>query len=264
MPIGQCALCLTVTDLRRSHAIPDSVFKRISKENNGQAISFNDDDTSLVDYSSDSWWEYQLCSSCEQHLNLSYEQYSLSVIRAGKGKILKHDFGVTFSEIDTLKLQLFFLSIFWRAANSKNEAYQNVYIPEPWNNDLRLHLLNKTRVPLLFMTVKISRLIDRSAKDGFSLKTLKKVIASPFFRKLPNRKFSFCFLFEGFFIEIFMPGFTQNQRVAKGVINPLNNIMVAPYLNIFDIPEILNLLVAGYQKNLNKNVKFTTKTLERK
>lgn len=258
MPTGKCALCLNNADLRRSHAIPDSVFKRISKENNGQSIRFHDDDTSLVDYSSDSWWEYQLCGNCEQHLNRNYEQYSLSAMRAGKGKILKHDFGVTFSEVDTLKLQLFFLSIFWRAANSKNEAYQKVYIPEPWNNELRLHLLNKTRVPLRFMTVKISRLMDKSTDGGFSLSNLKNVIASPFFRKLPDRKFSFCFLFEGFFIEIFMPGYTLKQRVAKGVINPLNKTVAAPYLNIFDIPEILNLLIAGYKKNLEGKVKFAT------
>ena len=260
MPTGKCALCLTTADLRRSHAIPNSVFKRVSKENNGQSIRFNDDDTSLVDYSSDSWWEHQLCSDCEQHLNFRYEQYSLSAIRGGKGKgkFAKHDFGVTFSEIDTLKLQLFFLSIFWRAANSKNEAYQKVYIPEPWNNELRLHLLNKTRVPLRFMTVKISRLIDRSTDNDFSLSTLKNFIASPFFRKLPNRKFAFCFLFEGFFIEIFMPGYTLKQRTAKGVINPLSKIIAAPYLNIFDIPEILNLLVAGYKKNLEGKVKFAT------
>ena len=258
MPIGKCALCLETKDLQRSHAIPDSIFKRISKKNNGQAISFNDDDTSPVDYSSDSWWEYQLCSNCEQHLNTSYEQYSLSAIRGGKGEVIKHDFGVTFSKVDTLKLQLFFLSIFWRAANSQNEAYQKVYIPEPWNNDLRLHLLNKSRVPLRFMTVKISRLIDRTAEDGFSLAALRDVIASPFFRKLPGRKFSFCFLFEGFFIEIFVPGHTLRHRTEKGVINPLNKIIVAPYLNVFDIPEFVELLVAGYRKNLEGKVNVAT------
>lgn len=260
MPNGMCTLCLTAADLRRSHAIPDSVFKRVSKENNGQSIRFDDDDSSLVEYSSDSWWEYQLCSDCEQHLNVNYEQYSLSTIRGGKGKgkFEKHDFGVTFIEIDTLKLQLFFLSIFWRAANSRNEAYQKVYIPEPWNNELRLHLLKKSRVPLRFMTVKISRLIDRSSDNGFSLSTLKNFIASPFFRNLPGRKFSFCFLFEGFFIEIFMPGYTLKQRAARGVINPLSKIIAVPYLNIFDIPEVLNLLVVGYKKNLEGKVKFAT------
>lgn len=256
MPIGKCALCLAVAELRRSHAIPDSVFKRVSKENNGQSIRLNDDDTSPIEYSSDSWWEYQLCGGCEQYLNLNYEQYSLSVIRAGKGKIFKHELGVTFSEIDTLKIQLFFLSIFWRAANSRNEAYQKVFIREPWNNDLRIHLLNKNRVPLRFMTVKISRLIDRSVKDGFSLKDLKSIIISPLFRKLPNHKISFCFLLEGFFIEIFMPGHTSKQRATKGIINPLSKTITAPYLDIFDIPEVVDLLVAGYKKNLEGKVNF--------
>jgi hypothetical protein len=258
MPTGKCTLCLEVAELRRSHAIPDSIFKRITRKNNGQAISFNSDDGYLVDYSSDSWWEYQLCGNCEQHLNLNYERYSISAIRAGEGKFLKHDFGVTFSEIDTLKLQLFFLSIFWRAANSKNEAYKKIYIPDPWNNELRVHLLRKTRIPLRLMTVKISRLIDRSTEGGFSLTVLKNVIVSPFFRKLPGRKFSFCFLFEGFFIEIFMPGYTLKQRAVQGIINPLNKMVAAPYLDIFDIPEVVSLLVAGYKKNLEGKVKFTT------
>lgn len=254
MPIGKCALCLDTKDLRRSHAIPDSVFRRIFRNNDGQAIGLNDDDNSPVDYSSDSWWEYQLCGDCEQHLNAGYEQYSLSAIRGGKGKVIKHSLGITFSKIDTLKLQLFFLSIFWRAANSQNQAYQKVYIPEPWNNDLRTHLLNKSRVPLRFMTVKISRLIDRSTEKGFSLEDLKNIVVSPFFRKLPDRKFSFCFLFEGFFIEIFVPGYTLKHRNSKGVINPLNNTIVVPYLNIFDIHEFVELLVAGYRKNLEGKV----------
>ncbi len=249
MLVAKCALCLQIAELRRSHAIPNSIFRLISKKNNGQAVSFNDDDASLVDYSSDSWWEYQLCGNCEQHLNSSYERYSLSVIRAGKGKLLKHDHGMTFSEIDTLKLQLFFLSIFWRAAKSKNEAYKRVKIPESLSNELRVHLLSKTRVPLRLMTVKISRLIDLSAKDGFSLSVLKDFVVSPFFRRLSGDKFSFCFIFEGFFIEIFIPGYTLKQRTARGVINPLSKIFIAPFLNIFDIPEVVSLLVVGYKKS---------------
>lgn len=258
MPIGKCALCLEQKDLRRSHAIPDSIFKRITRKNNGHAISFKDDAASLVDYSSDSWWDYQLCDSCEQHLNFGYEQYSLSAIRGGKGVVIKHDLGITLIKIDTLIIQLFFLSIFWRAANSKNEAYRKVYIPEPWNNVLRTHLLNKSRVPLRFMTVKISRLIDRSAEAGFSPEILKSVIVSPFFRKLPERKFSFCFIFEGFFIEIFVPGYTLKHRATKGVVNPLNNIISAPYVNVFDIPEFVQVLVSGYRKNLEGKVNFAT------
>lgn len=258
MLIGKCALCLETKELRRSHAIPDSIFKRISRKNNGQAISFNDDDSSPVDYSSDSWWEYQLCGNCEQHLNTSYEQYSLSAIRGGKGSVLKHDLGVTFRKVDTLVFHLFFLSIFWRAANSKNDAYQKVYIPEPWNNDIRIHLLQKSRVPLRFITVKISRLIDKSAGEGFSLEILKNVIVSPFFRNLSNGKFSFCFIFEGFFIEIFVPGYTLKYRIIKGVVDPLRNIIVAPYIDVFDIPELVYLFVAGYRKNLEGRVNVKT------
>jgi hypothetical protein len=108
------------------------------------------------------------------------------------------------------------------------------------------------------MTVKISRLIDGSAENDFSQRILKDIIVSPFFRNLPDRKFSFCFLFEGFFIEIFVPGHTLKHRTTKGVVDPLKNIIVAPYVNVFDIPELVQLLVAGYMKNLDGKVNFAT------
>ncbi len=257
MPMGKCALCLSTTDLQRSHAIPNSIFKKILKQNNGQAIMFNDDETSPVDYSSNSWWAYQLCSNCEQHLNTSYEQYSLSAIRGGKAEVIKQNLYIIIKNIDTLKLQLFFLSILWRAANSQNEAYQKINISESLNNDLRRHLLNKTRVPLHLISVKISRLTDRTKNGGFSQAMLRDIICSPFNRSLPNQRHSFCFLFEGFFIEIFFPGHTSKNRNEKGVINPLNNIILVPYLDIFDIPEVVKLLVSGYKKDLEGNVNIS-------
>lgn len=55
-----------------------------------------------------------------------------------------------------------------------------------------------------------------------------------------------------------MPGHTLKQRAVQGVINPLNKMIVAPYLDIFEVPEIFSLLVAGYKKNLEGKVKFTT------
>jgi hypothetical protein len=256
MKTGKCSLCLTTKALKRSHAIPDSIFKKIFKANDGKAIRFNDDDTSHITYSSDSWWEYQLCTECEQHLNNSYEQYSLSAIRGGKGNVLTHERGVTFKKIDISKLQLFFISIFWRAANSKNEAYQNICISEQLNNEIRLHLLNKKCVPLVLITVKISRLIDKTPKNGFDLTALKSMIISPFSRCLPNQKFSFCFTFEGFFIELFTPGLGYKNRPTTGLINPSKEVIIAPFIDIFDIPEVLQLLITGYGKYEENKIKF--------
>ncbi len=174
MKINACALCLKDSNLQRSHAIPDSIFRRITKNNNGQAIIIKDDENTPLHLSSDSWWNYQLCFACEQHINANYEQYSISVLRAHKGVFKKCSAGVTFTKIDTEKLQLFFLSILWRAASSDSYAYSKVHLPAKYIEMLRTHLINKKTVPLNKITIRISRLTDKTTVDGFDQDTLKK------------------------------------------------------------------------------------------
>ncbi|TFF62664.1 MULTISPECIES: hypothetical protein [Comamonas] len=249
MPISECALCLQVKDLKRSHAIPDSVFKVIFRKNNGKAISFDTDDISPVAYSTDSWWEHQLCECCERHLNLSYETYSLSAIRGKKGKVVKSELGVSISNVDALKLQLFFSSILWRAGKSKNDAYKKIRIPDDLDETLRSHILAKSRIPLRKLTVRVSRLIDRSKDGAFSMDVLRNFVCTPFVRCTSLDAFVFCFLFEGFFIELSVPGYKFKKMSEFGVINPKNKILMIPYIDVFDIPEIVGALLMGYRKN---------------
>lgn len=249
MPISKCALCLQFKDLRRSHAIPDSVFKVIFRKNNGKAISFETDEVSPVTYSTDSWWEHQLCDCCERHLNLSYETYSLSAIRGKKGRVVKSELGVSISGVDALKLQLFFSSILWRAGKSKNDAYKKVRIPDDLDEILRSHILAQSRIPLRKLTVRVSRLIDRSIDGAFSMDVLRNIVCTPFVRRISLDSFVYCFLFEGFFIELFVPGYRFNKTSEFGVINPKNKILMIPYIDIFDIPEFVDALLMGYKKN---------------
>ena len=78
-----CALCLEFKALKRSHAIPNSSFQKIFNGRQGIVVS-NDVDT-YVKRTNDSWKKYQLCDECEQHLNKSYEGYSLLFLRGKKG-----------------------------------------------------------------------------------------------------------------------------------------------------------------------------------
>lgn len=77
--LGSCKLCNKQKDLQLSHAVGDSVFRRIFKTNSGKGISVTRGDEDIT-YSSDSWAEHQLCSDCEMLLNLKYEKYSLGVL----------------------------------------------------------------------------------------------------------------------------------------------------------------------------------------
>jgi hypothetical protein len=241
-----------------SHAIPHTVFKKIyrGKGDSGKSIVVPGGGDEHIHYSSDSWATLQLCDKCEKLLNKHYESYSIKVLRGAIGQCKKHSIGVTFSKIDTSKLINFFISVFWRAANSRHNSYSKVYIPEPWNKQIGEMLLNNFTVPLKLATVKLSRLIDYRETGGFSLEDLRLIVMSPFFRKRDYGHFSFCFIFEGFLIEIFTPGLKISERKSRGVINKNTDMIVVPFVNILDVPEIEDWLILGYGKLVDGQVKF--------
>lgn len=237
-----CALCLEFKTLKKSHAIPDSCFRKIKK--NGKAILVSADKP--VSNTQDSWYEPQLCEDCEKLLSKSYEVYALPVLRETNVKTIKNDKSISFVDIDVQKIQLFFLSIFWRAANSEKSEYECVCLPEPWNNELRQYILSNKAVPLNLVTVKISYLTHHGQRSSDNEKALKGMIAMPFYREHLYNRFSFCFLKEGFFIEFFTPGFGFKR---EGVINPKKNIITMPFINDFDIPEFMECLRSAIRHN---------------
>lgn len=254
MPI--CKLCFNERELKKSHAIPDSVFRKVFRGNSGKSIVIPGGGDEPVNYSSDSWWMFQLCGYCEALLNSSYEDYSIKVLRGSRGKCKRHENGITFSHILTSKLINFFIAVFWRAANSEHDSYAKVYVPDLWNKQIGNMLLNLKTIPQKLATVRLSRLIDYTQPCGFSAESLRMIIMSPFFRRHSYGHFSFCFVFEGFFIEIFTPGLKISERKRAGILRKTSNMVMVPFIDIFDIPELEECLVAGYEKNLNGHVTF--------
>lgn len=240
-----CALCLVPSILRKSHAIPNSVFKTIFRENDGKAIIFDDSESNSIGTSQDSWWQYLLCDFCEQKLS-TIEKYSLELLR-GNSYLTRHESGATISNADLKSLNLFFISIYWRAAASKHPSYSKVYSPEPLQSQIRNLIYCKSSIPLALVTAKVSKLID-STVGGFTEENLKEIIISPFFRRIKNG-FSFCFLIEGFFVEIFTPGLKSKFRSKYGILNENSRIMMIPNIEVLEIPEVLQLCVAGLRKH---------------
>lgn len=256
MQLAQCKLCHEVRPLRRSHVIPAAVFRRLFRENQGKAITFCDEVSSWIEYSSESWWERLLCDECESRLNRHYEQYSILVLRNSIKSVVvyKAETGVSFTSVDAIRFQLFIASIMWRAAVSSLPVYSKVCLPPPWEAEVRDCLLNRRKVRGSLMSVKISRLIDKSS-GGFSFDVLKSLVISPYFR-IQRGCFSFCFLVEGFFIEVFVPGLKIRERNRLGMVRASQNTVFANYLDIFDVPELVKLLVSGYGKHVEGRSKI--------
>lgn len=242
-----CALCLTQSILKKSHAIPDAVFKKISKKNNGKFIIFDDSELNPVGTSQNSWWQYLLCEPCEQKLS-KIEKYGLELLR-GNNYLTLHAHGSTISNADIKTLKLFFISIFWRAAISKHPSYSKVEIPEPIQSQIRSLICCESSIPLKLVTAKISKLID-STVGGFTEENLKELIISPFFRKIKSG-YSFCFLVEGFFVEIFTPGLRNRLRKQYGILNENCRIILIPNIEFLEIPEMLQLSLAAIKKHIN-------------
>jgi hypothetical protein len=256
MSFGKCALCHSVTNLRRSHAIPDSFFRKLFSKDSGKAIKFVDDESTKIEYSKDSWWAYQLCKECEELVNQSYEKYSINALKGSGIHFSRHDGGVSFSQCKNKILVSFFISIIWRAANSKNKAYKKISLSPPDNESIRAYLHSKEKITQNTATVKISRLIDNT-DGGFTAEHLKGLLISPFIREHEKNK-SFCLVLQGFFVEIFIPGIPVKDRYRLGVISPSSNSLFIPYLDVFDIPEISRSFATGFRKNSEGLISFKT------
>lgn len=253
MSFGKCALCHSVTELRRSHAIPDSFFRRLFSKGSGKAIQFVDDKDTEISYSNESWWEYQLCNSCEGLLNLEYEKYSINVFRGCGVEYTQHADGVVFSQCNNGKIVSFFTSIIWRAANSGQKPYEKIFLEPQENNLIRKAILLKEKVTKKTVAVKVSRLVDKT--NGFTAQDLKSLIVSPFCRGRGKRK-SFCIVLEGFLIEVFVPGLPVKERLSLGIINANSTSMFVPYLDVFDVAEVVSCFVSGYRINVEGLISF--------
>jgi hypothetical protein len=256
-----CPLCLDQKELCESHAIPDSFFAKIFRKNNGKGIVIVDDNASPISYSSDSWSEKLLCFECEQHISNTYEGKAIQILRGKLCTVVRGERSVALSNIEksfgTSMLKVFFCSILWRSALSSHGNYSKVKLTNQLAEILRKSILNRTDIKEKDFSVRLLRIID-STQGGFAHNDLKEVITSPFFRKHPQtRQFSFCYILEGFFVEIFIPGLKHKSLCSPGVIRNKQNDLFIPFLEVFEIPEFLEMAVSGYRKSVEglSNVK---------
>ena len=247
----KCNLCLELCELQDSHVIPNTVFRYIFRRNSGKGISLVVNDDSRIHYSSDSWSEDLLCLECEEHLNKEYENYSMGVLRnsISSVKFHRHSNGITFSNLDSLRFHLFFVSIIWRASISTHSAYSRIALSrlEP---DLRGYLRSTKNCRPLLLGVKISRLVSNNP-CLYTMEALKSFIISPFLKER-KKGFSFCFLIEGFFIEMLVPH-KYKDRKDKGVILPNKKVLHVPYLDVSSVPELSDILASLHRKHFIEN-----------
>lgn len=250
MPKGVCLLCNNVAELCESHALPNSAFNYIFRKSAGKAIVITDDAITPTHHSSDSWKIALLCADCESKLNLGYDRYGIDIIRGHIARTKRGQTGITFANIDRQRLRMFFLSILWRISISSHVSYSNIDLPHELENELRNALLHGHKVPTSRFNVAIYRLHDSTGVKGFSPEDLRNFIMAPFAREYKDFV-SVCYPFLGFFVEIFLNKLPKKYANRPSVLSGKSSVFMAPYQEVLNIPEIMNVLVRGLEKEVS-------------
>jgi len=104
--------------------------------------------------------------------------------------------------------------------------------------------------------VRLSFLKDMREEKILDDKCLSGIIANPFARlDEQNERVSFCFVMEGFFVEILTPGLRLSERKMKGIIDLRsieNNKLDCSFIHPYDIPELAKTIFIGVGTGFKK------------
>ncbi|MEG0482145.1 MAG: hypothetical protein RR569_03455 [Acinetobacter sp.] len=242
---GVCQLCDGHKELKRSHVIGASVFSKILKLSSINAavlVSMNKNELKL---SNDNWTSYMLCNECESHFNSNYEDYSIHALRNEIDGLssLKTEHGIIFNGIDTNKIILYVLSIYWRASLSVASAYNKVLITNGIYENLKNVFLGKFNFDSNVFKIRICKLIDEAqAVNEFKLQYF---IIFPFVR-LIGKGLVYSFVFEGYLFQIFINCTNMLEKEGiRGLIDNQASTILIPYIDFCNISEIKEILQQG-------------------
>lgn len=211
MQRGICALCDNDRELCKSHAIPNSVFSFVFRRGCGKAVAVVDDEHTKIAYSSDSWSAYLLCEMCEGDLNDRFDSYGIAIFKGRGCTVKKTAAGISFSPIDRQRLRMFVLSVRWRMAVSPNRAYASIRLPYEMESEIKSALKEK-----------------RNLRPGRCRG-----------RILPTERLQ----------RVFFPHPPKKTMTGIGIASGSSPVLLAPFQEVAEFPELINLLVRALDKH---------------
>ncbi len=244
---GVCALCKFHGELCDSHVIPRAITRKLRKDFNGKSIQLDSGNGDFVHNCSKDHSEYLLCNECEKIIG-KYERYGIDFFRGKSRVIFKRKVeGVTFSNIDYSLLRQYLISLIWRASAAKGKWFNQIFLPPLLEDRARISLLQNKPLNRLVLGCTISRLNDGVDKAVLRI-DYKELLMRPFVRRYENT-ITCCFIIEGWFLEFFTEPIQFNKRRFKGLFSK-STIQIFPYVCIFDLPEIMEVLRVSENKRL--------------
>lgn len=122
-----CALCLQSKELRRSHVIPEFLYKTLYDEKHRlHVLSVLPEQSNSIEQKG--LREQLLCEGCETKLSL-WERYASLVLQGGIELTYKRQGNLIFAKgLEFEKFRLFQLSILWRAGVSTLQFFEKVQL----------------------------------------------------------------------------------------------------------------------------------------
>jgi hypothetical protein len=123
-----------------------------------------------------------------------------------------------------------------------------VIIPEVLLEEARNSIYSGDALNAMKFGCRIVRLFDPrpESEGGFSDNHIEQLIISP----IPRRRarfISYIFVVEGYLLEFFVPSIPLSESSRLGVLKNTNALYI-PKKNIFQVEELLTIMVAGYRK----------------
>lgn len=251
----RCKLCLEEkqeSEMRASHAIPNSFFREALRGGGGKAVYIVGDDETPLKYSQDSYTDLMLCDQCEHLINDNYEAYSIGVLRGNSGRVnkIRSEKKIYFSGVDTRKLYMFCASILWRSAINRKDFYRRIYVTESIAENFRQAiLLNDDRWITGYMSVVITRFVDKT--KILSDKDVRTIVMSPTVTAKRHGKImmKFKFIFYGFVFELFFPKLKNYERAKiRGFVDKGTDVLVVPIIDLTDDEDLFKIISSGLKK----------------
>lgn len=162
---GTCKLCGKIKQLKKSHIIPNSVFKALYDRGNNvpQYYKLPTEPDDPVSRDQGGIWEHLLCQSCEQRLGV-WEKYGIEVLRDGKGVSTQiiSERAIKLNDIDYVNFKFFLLAILWKASIAQNPSFKEVELEEHENKLKKMILTDNPGAPLQYACAIFRNLDDNN------------------------------------------------------------------------------------------------------
>jgi len=145
METGVCKLCGTHGDLRRSHIIPEWLFKSIYEPDEHRFFRYSGDADSRPIKRRKGMNEPLLSPACED-LTQVYDDYACRIWDGtGRGvQYLNNNENLVVTGVDYVKMKLFFMITLYRASVSGMSDFSNIHLGQHHEENLRKMILNRS------------------------------------------------------------------------------------------------------------------------